>query len=113
MITTPTTAQILENLAAIAREAEESFDPSPITDGIRDDVATFVQRLTDSLPDVDPETAGKVLVHTADIYGMCATWDNQQPISDEAFVAVRMLGEVGRRLYLGERQDAHTESNEE
>lgn len=102
MITTPTTDQVLANLAAIAREVEESYEPSPITNGIRDDVEPFVQRLTDSLPDVAPATIGRVLAHTADIYGMFATWGNQQPLSDEAFVAVWMLGEVGRRLYLGD-----------
>lgn len=111
MITTPTIVQILENLAAIAREAEESFEPSPITDGIRDDVEPFVQRLTDSLPDVDPVTVGRVLAHTADVYGMFATYSNQQPISDEAFVAVWMLGEVGRRLYLDHQQDQHCDNS--
>lgn len=100
--TLPTTDQILANLAAIAREAEEPGAPSPITAKLRDDAATFVQRLTDSLPDVDPVTVGRVLVHAADIYGMCVTWDNRQPISDEALVAVWMLGEAGRRLYLGD-----------
>lgn len=109
MITTPTTAQILENLAAIAREAEESCKPSPIADGIRDDVEPFTQRLTDSLPDLDLATVGRVLIHAADIYGMFATYSNQQPISDEAFVAVWMLGEAGRRLYVGDNHNQDPE----
>lgn len=107
MTANPTTAEILANLADIACEVEAEV--GPITDKLRDDVATFTQRLTDSLPDVDPATAGEVLLHAADIYGMCATRDNEQPISDEAFVAVWMLGEVGRRLYLGDNHDQDSE----
>lgn len=99
MTTSPTTDQILANLAEISREAKEF---SPIPAKLRDDIATFVERLTDSLPDIDPATIGRTLIHAADVYGMFATWSNQQPISDEALVAVLMLGEVGRRLYLGD-----------
>lgn len=99
MTANPTTTEILANLDEISREVEAEV--GPITDRLRDDVATFVQRLTDSLPDVDSVTVGEVLLHAADVYGMCATRDNEQPISNEAFVAVWMLGEVGRRLYLG------------
>lgn len=110
MITIPTTAQVLANLATIAREAEESYEPNPITAGHRDDVEPFTQRLTDSLPDLDPATVGRVLIHVADIYGMFATYSNQQPISDEAFVTVWMLGQVGRRLYLGDDHSQRTEA---
>jgi len=98
MTTTPTTAQILANLADLNRRAGVW---EPMSDEDRGDAATFVERLTDSLPDVDLVTAGRVLVHAADVYGMFATRDNKQPISDEAFVAVWMLGEAGRRLYCG------------
>jgi len=96
MTANPTTVEILANLAEITSEAEQV---GSITDKLRDDVATFTRRLTDSLPGIAPAFVGLVLLHAADIYGMCATWDNKQPISDEAFVAVWMLGEAGRRLY--------------
>jgi hypothetical protein len=105
MAANPTTAEILANLAEIIREAEKV---GPITDRLRDDADTFAQRLADSLPDVDPVIAGRVLVHAADVYGMFATWDNKQPLSDEAFVAVWMLGEAGRRLYCGSEQGAQS-----
>lgn len=97
MTANPTTDQILANLAEIRRETEHAA-PMPAT--ARADAATFAQRLTDTLPGIDPATAGQVLLHAADIYGMWATCDNRQPLSTEALIAVVMLGEVGRRLYL-------------
>lgn len=101
MTAIPTTDQILANLVDLGREAEAC---KLITAKLRDDADTFTQRLTDSLPGVDPAIAGEVLVRTADVFGMFATWGNQQPLSDEALVAVWMLGEVGRRLYCGGEQ---------
>jgi len=98
MAANPTTAEILANLAEITSEADQV---GSITGRLRDDADTFTQRLADSLPGIAPAFVGLVLLHAADIYGMCATWDNKQPISDEAFVAVWMLGEAGRRLYCG------------
>lgn len=101
MTTNPTTDQILANLADLNCRAETC---DPIPDEARDDIATFAQRLTDTLPDITPAAAGQVLLHAADVYGMWATADNKQPISHEALIAVRMFGEVGRRLYLGDEQ---------
>jgi hypothetical protein len=106
----PTTDQILANLAEINRRAEAC---DPIPDGARGDVATFTQRLTDTLPGIDPATAGQVLLHAADVYGMWATGDGKRPITREALIAVRMLGEVGRRLYLDDRRDTNTDTNQE
>src|SRR5258708_2185629 len=97
MTANPTTDQILANLAEIHRRAE-ARDPMP--DAARDDIATFVQRLTDTLPGIDASTAGQVLLHAADVYGMWATADGKRPITHEALIAVRMLGQVGERLYL-------------
>jgi hypothetical protein len=99
MTANPTTDQILANLADLNRRAETR---SPMPDEARDDIATFVQRLTDTLPGINPVTAGQVLLHTADVYGMFATCDNKRPLTPEALIAVRMLSLVGERLYRGD-----------
>jgi hypothetical protein len=110
MTANPTTDQILANLADLNRRAESR---NPMPDEAREDIATFVQRLTDTLPGIDPATTGQVLLHTADVYGMWASADNTRPITTEALVTVLMLGEVGRRLYLDDRQDTNTDTNQE
>lgn len=99
MTANPTTDQILANLAEIRRGAEQIV---PMPAEARDDIATFAERLTDTLPGVDPAVIGQVLLHGADVYGMYATCDNRRPITTEALIAVVTLGEVGRRLYLGD-----------
>lgn len=110
MTAPPTTAEILANLADLNRRAD---DHAPMEPALRDDIGTFTQRLADSLPDIDPAVAGRVLIHTADIYGMFATWGNRQPLSDEALTAVQVLGEVGQRLYLGDVHNHHNHNQQE
>lgn len=102
MTANPTTDQILANLADLNRRAETR---NPMPDEARDDIATFVQRLTDTLPGIDAATVGQVLLHTADVFGMWATADGKRPITHEALVAVLMLGKVGRRLWLGDEHE--------
>lgn len=102
MTANPTTDQILANLAEINRRAQ---DCDPMPDGAHDDVTTFVQRLTDTLPGVGPALAGQVLLRTADVYGMWVTADGKRPITHEALIAVRMLGAVGQRMYLGDHAE--------
>lgn len=102
MTANPTTDQILANLADLNLRTETR---SPMPDQSRGDIAKFVQRLTDTLLGIDPVTAGQVLLHTADVYGMFATCDNKRPLTPEALIAVRMLGGVGARLYLGDERE--------
>lgn len=101
MTAIPTTDQILANLADLNRRAEQ-LEATP--DLFCREAAEFAQRLSDTLPDISPAVAGLVLLHAADVYGMYATHDNRQYLSDEALAAVRMLGEAGQRLYLGDEQ---------
>ena len=99
MTANPTTDQSLANLAKVRRDAKQV---APMPDEARDDIATFAERLIDTLPDITPATAGQVLLHTADVYGMFATCDNRRPLTTEALSAGLTLGEVGRRLYLSD-----------
>lgn len=110
MTANPTTDQILANLARIRRDAEHA---APMPPEARDDLATFAERLTDTLPDIDPDLIGQVLLHTADVYGMFATADNRRLITTEALIAVVTLGEVGQRLYLGTHYDATNNQQED
>lgn len=105
MTANPTTDQILANLARVRRDAELVV---PMPAKARDDMAEFAERLTDTLPGIDPAVIGQVLLHAADVYGMFATCGNRLSMSRDTVIAVLTLGDVGRRLYLG---DERTTSN--
>lgn len=67
-----------------------------------DDIALFAERMHDSLPGIDDAVIGQVLLHAADLYATFASNNHTTRMDSASMVAVRMLGNAGQLLWLGD-----------
>lgn len=96
MTANPLTDQILVSVASLHAE--------PLPPRARSDVAAFATRLTAGLPGIAPDVIGEVLLHVASVYVQFVTCDHTAGMSRDAAATVQILGEVGARLYLGDKR---------
>jgi len=93
MTANPMTNQILATREEIRRVA------GLLPKRMADDVDLFADRIAAALPDVKGAVVGEVLLHASDMYLTFATSNGRHGPTNEALVAVHMLGEAGERLY--------------
>lgn len=96
MTANPITDQILAKLDGTRRTLHGAHPtPRPLLDTFD----LFANRIADSLPGIDRDTVGQVLLHAGELYFNLATNNDTTAIPVDALAAVRVLTEAGRRLY--------------